>query len=85
MSPRVIRLLTTEIRNCYSRTRGCNLSDFVFAKHRAVADRTSGSFEDACQSLLRSLSVEDLDRLAEELTQLGFGEEIVLRDTIVAD
>jgi hypothetical protein len=46
---------------------------------------TGASFEDASQSLLRSLSMEDLDRLAEEFTELGFGDEMEARDAIVAD
>jgi hypothetical protein len=46
---------------------------------------TGASFEDACQSVLRSLSVEDLDRLAEEFTELGFCDETEARDAIVAD
>jgi hypothetical protein len=29
--------------------------------------------------------MEDLDRLAEEFTELGFGDEMEARDAIVAD
>ena len=42
--------------------------------------------EDASQSVIRSLSARDMDRLlAEEFTQLGFGDEMEARDAIVAD
>ncbi len=46
---------------------------------------TGASFEDACQSVLRSLSARDMDRLAEEFTLLGFGDEMEARDVIAAD
>jgi hypothetical protein len=46
---------------------------------------TGASCEDAFQSLIRSLSVEDLDRLAEEFTELGFGDETEATEATVAD
>lgn len=46
---------------------------------------TGASFEETSQSLLRSLSERDLARLDEELTHLGFGDEMEARDAIVAD
>jgi len=46
---------------------------------------TGASLEDACQCVLRSLSARDLDRLAEEFTLLGFGDETEARDAIAAD
>jgi hypothetical protein len=46
---------------------------------------TGASLEDASQSVIRSLSARDMDRLAEEFTLLGFGDEMEARDAIAAD
>jgi hypothetical protein len=44
---------------------------------------TGASFEEAGQSLLASLSVETLDRLADELLQLACGDDMEARNEVM--
>ncbi len=57
-------------------------ADILMARAEERARLRGASFDEACQSLVASLSVRDLECVAEELMQLSCGDDMEARNAV---